>query len=102
MPRIKDTGYALWPTVTATVHGKTRYRQGGKPLTMVFAEKFGTAALSPEFAEWMMGYEQQFTKLIPTPIASDCYGGNPNRMKNHSQTVQVERERDGSAGSTGD
>lgn len=60
---------------------------------MVFRERFGDAALTPEFCEWMMGYEEQFTKLIPTPIASDCYGGNHKKMKDFGlQTVQVERE----------
>ena len=62
---------------------------------MIFYEKFGTTTISPEFAEWMMGYEQRFTELIPTPISSDCYGGNRTRMwKGSSQFVQVERERE--------
>ena len=77
MPRTSDTECALWPTVTATVHGKKRYAQGGKPLTMAYVEKFGDKALDPEFVEWMMGYEQRFTKLLPTPSASD-YRGAPN------------------------
>ena len=35
--------------------------------------------LNPEFVEWMMGYEQQFTKLIPTPTATDYKGGATTR-----------------------
>jgi DNA (cytosine-5)-methyltransferase 1 len=39
-----------------------------------------------------MGYEQQFTKLIPTPRASDYKGSAANRW--YSQNGQVERERE--------
>ena len=44
---------------------------------------------NPQLLEWLMGYEQQFTKLIPTPRASDYRGAPLNRSWN----VQVERER---------
>ena len=37
----------------------------------------GTA--NPDFLEWLMGYELQFTKLIPTPRASDYKGAALNR-----------------------
>lgn len=95
MPHTGDTGSSLWPTATATVHGKTRYKQGGRPLTMVYAEKFGEAAMTPEFVEWLMGYEEQFTKLIPTPTSTDYRGGCLSRYwRPDSQTVQVERERE--------
>ncbi len=92
-PRTEDTESQFLPTPTRTVHGKKPYAQGGRPLTMIYAQKFGDAAMQPEFLEWMMGYEQQFTKLIPTPIASDHRGGALNRFWN-SQNVQVERERE--------
>lgn len=97
MPRTEDTALQLWPTMTAGVHGKKPYRQGGKPLTMIYAEKFGDAALTPEFAEWLMGYEQKFTELIPTPRASDGRGAALHR------TYQRERERENEArgGNTG-
>ena len=95
-PRTNGTGSALWPTVTAGVHGNKPYSQGGRPLTMVFRERFGDAALTPEFCEWMMGYEEQFTKLIPTPTATDHKGGCMSRCwMPDSQTVQVERESRG-------
>ena len=45
---------------------------------------------NPQLLEWLMGYEQQFTKLIPTPRASDYRGAPLNRSWN----VQVERERE--------
>jgi hypothetical protein len=47
---------------------------------------------NPGLLEWLMGYEQQFTKLIPTPRASDYKGAATNRF--YSQIVQVERERE--------
>ena len=52
-------------------------------------------ATNPEFVEWLMGYEQKFTELIPTPTATDYRGGALNRYwRPCSQTVQVERERE--------
>ena len=47
---------------------------------------------NPDFLEWLMGYEQKFTTLIPTPRASDANGAALNSW--YSQTVQVERERE--------
>ena len=34
---------------------------------------------NPEYVEWMMGYEQQFTKLIPTPTATSSHGAGTAR-----------------------
>ena len=49
---------------------------------------------NPELLEWLMGYEAQFTKLVPTPTATDYRGGCLSRFwRPDSQTVQVERER---------
>ena len=51
--------------------------------------------MTPEFVEWLMGYEQTFTKLLPTPEASCYKGAALNRYwMPRSQTVQVERERE--------
>lgn len=47
---------------------------------------------NPALLEWLMGYEQAFTRLIPTPRASDYKGAASNRW--YSQTVHVERERE--------
>ena len=55
---------------------------------MIYAEKFGGAALTPEFAEWLMGYQEKFTELIPTPRASDYRGAALSR------TYQRQRERE--------
>jgi hypothetical protein len=50
---------------------------------------------NPAFLEWLMGYEAQFTGLVPTPIASDWKGAAANRAwKPSSQSVHVERERE--------
>ena len=48
---------------------------------------------NPGLLEWLMGYEQQFTKLIPTPTQTDYRGGVLSRY----WTPQRERERDGAA-----
>ena len=45
---------------------------------------------NPALLEWLMGYEQQFTKLIPTPRASDYKGAASDRW-------WFPRERDGGA-----
>ena len=47
---------------------------------------------NPALLEWLMGYEEQFTKLIPTPTATDYRGGCLSRYWRPSQNVQVERE----------
>jgi hypothetical protein len=50
---------------------------------------------NPELVEWIMGYEQKFTELVPTPRASDGKRAALNRYwMPDSQTVQVERERE--------
>ena len=35
---------------------------------------------NPGLLEWLMGYEQEFTKLIPTPRACDYKGAKPERF----------------------
>jgi hypothetical protein len=50
---------------------------------------------NPQLLEWLMGYEQKFTELIPTPRASDYKGAPTDRYwMPRSQFVQVERERE--------
>jgi hypothetical protein len=50
---------------------------------------------NPALLEWLMGYEQQFTKLIPTPRACDYKGAALNRSWNVQVERERERERDG-------
>ena len=50
---------------------------------------------NPELVEWLMGYEQKFSQLIPTPRSSEWKGAALDRVwLPTSQTVQVERERE--------
>jgi len=44
---------------------------------------------NPGLLEWLMGYEQQFTKLIPTPRASDYKGSASKRFYTHTHTRRV-------------
>ena len=41
---------------------------------------------NPVLLEWLMGYEQQFTKLIPTPTATDYKGGCASRFWTSTHT----------------
>ena len=53
---------------------------------------------NPGLLEWLMGYEQKFTELIPTPITTDYNGGSLERYwRPSSQNIQVEREREAEA-----
>ena len=106
MPRTDDTECAFWPTpkASASMGGcsgarKTLQRMADKGLITEEERRSFSAGnggkTNPAIIEWLMGYEQQFTKLIPTPRASDYKGASSNRswMPN-SQIVQVERERE--------
>ena len=91
MPRTKDTASLLWPTpstgaalcggtgnfktlkamadaglITEEERRQLSQGHGGKP--------------NPGLLEWLMGYEQEFTKLIPTPCQRDHRGGALNRF----------------------
>ncbi|MBO7682555.1 MAG: hypothetical protein J6T17_07385, partial [Clostridia bacterium] len=105
------TGSQFWPTPTsegAALSGGT-----GNYRTLLAMERRGLITAeerhsfangnggktNPQLLEWLMGYEQQFTKLIPTPRMSDYKGAALNRY--YSQVVQVERERAGREGIAG-
>ena len=106
MPRTEETESQFWPTPVNSggINGGT-----GAIKTLKALERKGLITESerrqfqqgngghtnPALLEWLMGYEQQFTKLIPTPTQTDYKGGITSRywMPN-SQTVQVERERE--------
>ena len=106
MPRTKENEPALWPTPStgAALCGGT-----GNLKTLRAMEKAGIITkvelrnlsqgnggkTNPQLLEWLMGYEQRFTELIPTPRASDYKGPPLNRYwVPNSQTVHVERERE--------
>ena len=106
MPRTKEIDAPLWPTVTtgaALCGGSANFK------TLVRLQELGVITeeerknlsqgnggkTNPEFLEWLMGYEAQFTRLVPTPIASDCKNARLDcYWMPSSQTVHVERERE--------
>lgn len=104
MPRTDATGYVFWPTPMASSWGGTGHRKTLKALRdkgMITEEERlalqqgNQIHTNPGLLEWLMGYEQQFTKLIPTPTATDYKGGCLERYwRSSSQNVHVERERE--------
>ena len=102
-PRTEETGSLFWPTPTST--GAALSGGTGNYKTLLAMERRGLISeeerrsfangnggkTNPALLEWLMGYEQKFTELIPTPRASDANGAAMNSW--YSQTVQVERER---------
>ena len=83
MPHTEGTELLFWPTPKASspLGGcsgarKTLKKMAEKGLITEEERKMygsGTGGrINPGLLEWLMGYEQQFTKLIPTPLASDC------------------------------
>ena len=104
MPRTDDIERQLWPTpkASATLGGcsgarKTLAKMVEKGLITEEERRSLSAGnggkTNPQLLEWLMGYEQKFSELIPTPRASDFKGAAANRA--YSQNVQVERERTG-------
>ena len=107
MPRTKDSESVLWPTPSTgaslcggTGNFKTLQKMAEKGLITEEERRSlsqgNGGKTNPELVEWLMGYEQKFTELVPTPRASDGKRAALNRcwMPN-LQTVQVERERNG-------
>ena len=107
MPRTKENVSLLWPTPStgAALCGGT-----GNFKTLQRMAKIGLITeeerqqlsqgnggkTNPGLLEWLMGYEQRFTELIPTPTARDWKGAPKNRYWTpYSQIVHVEREREG-------
>ena len=105
MPRTSEIGSQFWPTPStgAALCGGTGSFQTLQRLAkrgLITEEERRQLSqgnggkTNPAFLEWLMGYEQQFTKLIPTPTATDYRGGCLSRYWRSSQNVQVERERE--------
>ena len=101
MPRTNDTESRFWPTQSTgaglcggTGNFKTLKRMAERGLITEEERRNlsqgNGGKTNPCLLEWLMGYEQQFTKLIPTPRACDYKGAALNRSWN----VQVERERE--------
>lgn len=90
-PRTKETASPLWPTPStgAALCGGTANFQTLKrfaELGIITEEERRNLSqgnggkTNPAFLEWLMGYEQNFTRLIPTPRASDYKGAATNRF----------------------
>lgn len=102
MPRTKGNESLLWPTPStgAALCGGTRnfkHLQEFADAGIITEEERRNLSqgnggkTNPEFLEWLMGYEQKFTDLIPTPTATDYRSGALNRY----WTPQRERETGG-------
>lgn len=90
MPHTDETGSALWPTPSTgaalcggTGNWKTLNAMARRGLITEEErrelQKGNGGKTNPELLEWLMGYEQQFTKLIPTPMQADYRGGALSR-----------------------
>ena len=103
MPHTEENESPFWPTPMASSWGSTGSRRTLARMAargLITEEErrqlsAGNCKANPELWEWLMGYEAQFTKLIPTPTATDYRGGCLSRYwRPRSQSVQVERERE--------
>ena len=103
MPPTEETESLLWPTpkASAILGGcsgarKTLAKMAEKGLITEQERRMFSSGnggqINPQLIEWLMGYEQKFTELLPTPRTSIANGAPKNRW--YSQTVQVERERE--------
>ena len=100
-PRTEETESQFWPTPSTgaglcggTGNFKTLKRMAERGLITEeerrqFSQGNG-GKINPALLEWLMGYEQLFTKLIPTPTQTDYRGG----VKGRYWTPQRERERE--------
>lgn len=107
-PRTSEIDAPFWPTPSTgaclcggTGSFKTLQKMAEKGLITEeerrnFSQGNG-GRTNPELLEWLMGYERQFTELIPTPTTTDYKRGILSRYwrPKRSQSVQVERERRG-------
>ena len=88
MPRTGGSGSALWPTPTAVAWAATGQRATLQRMVdkgmMTEDEKRQLTngsmnRINPEQTEWLMGYHQAFTEILPTPTATDYKGGVASR-----------------------
>ena len=90
-PRTKDTVSPLWPTPStgAALCGGTGNFKTLKAMAdagLITEEERRQLSqgnggkTNPGLLEWLMGYEQEFTKLVPTPTQRDYKGGAKHRF----------------------
>ena len=106
MPRTNGNGSQFWPTPSTgaalcagTGNFKTLQKMAEKGLITEEERRQlsqgNGGKTNPALLEWLMGYEAEFTRLIPTPTQTDYKGGITNRYWSlRSQIVHVERERE--------
>ena len=107
-PRTKESECALWPTPSTgaalcawTGNFKTLQKMAEKGLITEEERKElskgNGGRTHPGLLEWLMGYEQKFTELMPTPTTTDYKGGCTTRYWRpgpHMRTALRERERE--------
>ena len=104
-PHTKGTESQFWPTPSTgaalcggTGNFKTLQRMAERGLITEEERRQlsqgNGGKTNPEFLEWLMGYEKQFTGLVPTPTSTDYKGGCLSRYWRSSQSIHVERERE--------
>ena len=97
MPRTNGSGSQFWPTPSTgaalcggTGSFKTLQRMAERGLITEEERRQlsqgNGGKTNPALLEWLMGYEQQFTKLIPTPCAAEWRGAAANRFYTHTHT----------------
>lgn len=91
MPHTSDKGSQFWPTPSTgaalcggTGSFQTLQRMEDKGLITEEERRNlsqgNGGKTNPALLEWLMGYEQQFTMLIPTPTMTDYKGGCLSRF----------------------
>ena len=91
MPRTSENESPLWPTPSTgaalcagTGNFKTLQRMAEKGLITEEERRQlsqgNGGKTNPGLLEWLMGYEQEFTKLMPTPVASNYKGASTARF----------------------
>ena len=99
--RTEETGSLFWPTPKASGLGgcsgarKTLQAMANKGLITEEERRAMSAGNSsrtnPQLFEWLMGYEQKFTELIPTPVVTTANGAKETR---YFGEFSQERERE--------
>ena len=98
MPRTSENDAPFWPTPSTgaglcggTGNFKTLKRMAERGLITEEERRQlsqgNGGKTNPALLEWLMGYEQQFTKMIPTPRASDYKGAASNRFYTHTHSA---------------
>lgn len=88
MPRTDGNECVFWPTPMASSWGGTGHRAILKRMQekgliteeeRMSLQSGNWGRTDPKLIEWLMGYTREFTRLIPTPTATDYKGGCPKR-----------------------